>query len=52
MADEKKKECAHIPCTCEVESGQEYCSDACENAGSEEVEIACQCDHAACPLTV
>jgi hypothetical protein len=52
MAVEQKTKCAHIPCTCEVAPGQKYCSEACKNAGSEEVEIACQCDHPACPLTL
>jgi len=32
-------------------NGQEYCGDACRDAGGEDVEIACQCDHLACPLT-
>jgi hypothetical protein len=44
--------CAHIPCKCEVKPGQKYCSDACRDAGGSEVEIACQCNHAACPLTL
>jgi hypothetical protein len=52
MTVEEKAECAHIPCTCEVAPGQKYCSEVCKNAGSEEVEIACQCDHPACPLTL
>lgn len=52
MAVEKKKRCAHIPCTCEVAPEQKYCSEVCKNAGSEDVEIACQCDHPACPLTL
>jgi hypothetical protein len=51
MANPKMKECAHIPCLCEVPEGQEYCGDACRDAGSEDVEIACQCDHPPqCPL--
>ena len=25
---------------------------ACKEAGSKDVEIACQCDHGLCPLTV
>jgi hypothetical protein len=52
MANQEKAKCAHIPCNCEVPLGQKYCGDACRGAGSEEVEVACQCDHAACPLTV
>src|SRR5580700_9426187 len=51
MDNQSKTKCAHIPCACEVPPSQEYCSEACRNAGSEDVEIACQCDHAACPLT-
>lgn len=52
MTDKKTKKCAHIPCMCDVEPGQEYCGDACRDAGSEDVEIACQCGHATCPLTL
>ena len=49
MANENNK-CAHVPCFCEVPHGQEYCGDACRDAGNEDVEIACQCDHLSCPL--
>ena len=42
--------CAHIPCRCAVTDGEKYCSESCRLAGDEEVEIACQCDHPACPL--
>jgi hypothetical protein len=52
MANQMIKKCAHIPCLCNVTNGQEYCGDSCREAGSEDVEIACQCDHPACPLTV
>jgi len=52
MANEDTKVCAHIPCLCTVANGEEYCGQACRDAGSEDVEIACQCDHPACPLTV
>jgi hypothetical protein len=52
MANQKSKKCAHIPCLCDVPDGQEYCGEPCRDAGSEDVEIACQCDHAACPLPV
>jgi hypothetical protein len=52
MPNQEKIKCAHIPCVCEVASGQKYCSEACKNAGSEDVEIACECDHPACPLTL
>ena len=51
MANQEKTKCAHMPCLCDVGPGQEYCSEACRDAGSEDVEIACQCGHASCPLT-
>jgi hypothetical protein len=44
--------CAHLPCRCVVKADNKYCGAACKDAGAEEVEIACQCDHATCPLTV
>jgi hypothetical protein len=51
MAIQKTKLCAHIPCLCPVANGDEYCGQACRDAGSDDVEIACQCDHSLCPLT-
>jgi len=48
----EQSKCAHLPCRCRVEPGDKYCSQACKEAGSKDVEIACQCDHGACPLTV
>ncbi len=44
----EERQCAHEPCLCKVAEGEKYCSDYCKNAGSEEVEIACDCDHEAC----
>jgi hypothetical protein len=35
-----------------TQPGEKFCGQACKEAGSGEVEIACQCDHATCPLTV
>jgi hypothetical protein len=52
MTNQEKITCAHIPCLCEVAPSQKYCSETCRDAGSEDVEVACQCDHASCPLTV
>ena len=43
--------CAHIPCSCVVARGEKYCSEACEEAGAEEVEIACECGHATCAIS-
>ena len=51
MLNQKMKKCAHIPCLCDVAQGEEYCGEACREAGSQDVEIACQCSHPACPLT-
>jgi hypothetical protein len=50
MSQDEQRTCAHIPCRCVVAADQKYCSDACREAGAEEVEIACECDHPACPL--
>jgi len=52
MTNQKTRKCAHIPCLCDVPPGEKYCGEACREAGSQDVEIACQCDHAACPLSV
>jgi hypothetical protein len=49
-ANPATKKCAHVPCLCAVARNVEYCGEACRDAGSEDVEIACQCDHPACPL--
>lgn len=51
MANQKTTKCARIPCLCDVADGEEYCGELCRDAGSEGVEIACQCNHPACPLT-
>jgi hypothetical protein len=51
MAKQMTGKCAHVPCLCDVPSGEEYCGEACRFAGSADVEIACQCNHLACPLT-
>jgi len=45
------KICAHIPCRCVVPEDQKYCGEVCEDAGAGDVEIACECGHASCPLT-
>jgi hypothetical protein len=49
-SEDELEMCAHIPCTCVVAPGQKYCSEACREAGSEEVEIACECGHEDCSL--
>ena len=50
MRDQEMRKCAHIPCRCNPADGEQYCGEICRLAGSEEVEIACQCDHTPCPL--
>jgi hypothetical protein len=52
MANQETGKCAHIPCLCDVPRGKKYCGDSCRDAGSDDMEIACHCDHAACPLTI
>jgi len=50
MRDVEQRTCAHIPCGCLVPPGEEYCSESCRDAGSNEVEIECECLHAACTM--
>jgi hypothetical protein len=52
MTPTEQTKCAHLPCRCMVNPGQKYCGQTCKEAGAREVEIACQCGHAPCPLTV
>jgi hypothetical protein len=52
MPNQKTKKCAHIPCRCTVPPGQEYCGEVCRDVGSQDTEIACECGHSRCPLTV
>lgn len=52
MTTNERVKCGHLPCRCLVEAGDKYCGQPCKEAGSKEVEIACQCDHGPCPLTV
>jgi len=51
MTRNDQVKCAHLPCRCLVQASDKYCGQACQEAGSKEVEIACQCDHKTCPLT-
>jgi len=52
MTSVEQKKCAHLPCRCVTQNGEKYCGQVCKEAGSKEVEIACQCDHESCRLTV
>lgn len=46
----EQRTCAHIPCNCVVKPGEKYCSDSCSDAGSDDVEIACECGHESCSI--
>jgi hypothetical protein len=48
MGEEETRQCAHEPCQCLAPAGEKFCSDFCKTAGSEEVEIACECGHEPC----
>jgi hypothetical protein len=48
MPVEDAGKCAHQSCLCVVPNGEKYCSQLCEDAGSGETEIACDCGHPAC----
>src|SRR5215472_16164953 len=50
LSEREEKTCAHIPCSCVVPPGENYCSQECEDAGSDDVEIACECGHETCAL--
>jgi hypothetical protein len=41
--------CANVTCLCTATDGDGYCGDVCRTRGRDNVEIACQCDHLACP---
>ena len=55
-AHETKYTCQHVGCNCEVEAGQWYCSDYCneqakaEGADSDQAggDNHCECGHAQC----
>jgi hypothetical protein len=42
--------CGHAGCLCNVEQGQEFCSDHCREhaSGRDHLEHACECGHDAC----
>jgi hypothetical protein len=47
MASNEGKKCAHPNCTCQVPSGNKYCSAQCE-AMEETPDIDCRCGHPVC----
>ena len=47
----QSNQCAHPACSCPVEPGQKYCSDACANAGDKGLAAtSCSCNHSSCAL--
>jgi hypothetical protein len=44
------KKCAHPACNCQVAANQKFCTQYCEDAGDDEIEIFCDCGHPACEL--
>ncbi|HEY3519449.1 MAG TPA: hypothetical protein VGK80_00220 [Rhodanobacteraceae bacterium] len=53
--DHPRQRCRHEGCRCDVESGQQYCSDHCRNADENpdraDMRVqggACGCGHAEC----
>jgi hypothetical protein len=43
--------CAHPACTCPVEPGQQYCSEACQAAPQTgPTANVCACNHPSCAL--
>jgi hypothetical protein len=44
-------QCAHPACSCPVEPGQQYCSDACAKAPVKGLAATtCNCNHSTCSL--
>ncbi len=46
MTEEVQK-CKHPACNCAAPEGEDYCSEACEDAG-DLTELSCQCGHPGC----
>jgi hypothetical protein len=44
---ESTEKCAHTPCKCPAQSGDEYCSTHCRNAAGG-AETNCSCGHSEC----
>jgi len=42
--------CAHEPCTCTVEVGEQYCSHACKEEATQQnlSPSGCRCGHSSC----
>jgi metallothionein len=47
MTDLEAKKCAHPNCSCQVQSGEKYCSAQCAAAG-DTPDIDCKCEHPGC----
>ena len=49
MAEVAQARCAHPKCSCPVEAGEEYCSQACSDASEESPgNDRCTCPHPQC----
>lgn len=51
MSDQKNT-CAHPACSCVPMKDSKYCSQYCQDAGVDDVEISCDCKHPGCALTL
>jgi hypothetical protein len=47
---EKQTKCAHPACQCTVATDEPYCSQLCQDAGGDEIEISSDCGHRGCAL--
>jgi len=53
MADEDDGRCEHEGCGCAVTGDNDYCSDHCRDAADQDmVEIACDCGHDGCAMSL
>jgi hypothetical protein len=48
VTEHKETKCAHPACRCITTEHEKYCSQYCKDAGSSELEIACDCGHPSC----
>ena len=47
MEKQKQDECAHVSCHCQVQGGEDYCSEYCRDAEGVAV-VTCRCGHEPC----
>jgi hypothetical protein len=54
IIEETSTRCAHAPCTCHAQAGEQYCSESCRTAAESTTTAAdtdCSCGHAGCAAT-